>query len=499
METRYPHRATVILNRNRDSGYVLVVLLVLLSVMAIVAVGINRRAGIEAAIVANQASAIQQQAGAEGVFNESIWRLKNDWDWRVDEDLFINGTTYHRHVYDEVLPGYPFVVTIAVWAPGSEEPLKASFSMLGSPQLEFYFSDKDNHVIRHVDKFGTISTVAGNGWGGDSGDGGPATSAELKKPMGVAMDDGGNLYICDQDNSRVRVVDSFGIIHAFAGTGQQGYSGDGGPAVSAKLNRPQGIAIDNDGNVLIADKENNVVRIVDQTGIINTFVGTGSKGYSGDGGPAVNAEMEKPEGLAVDADDNVYIADAHNEVIRMVDDNGIITTVAGNGTKGYSGDNGPATAAQLDHPVDVTLWNPGSGGGPLAFGGDHEEGAFYICDNHNHCIRKVDTNGIITTVAGTTVEGYGGDGGPASLAKLNKPQGVFIDALKNVYICDQKNERVRRIDADDWTIHTTAGNGSWGYSGDGGPATDAKLDDPTRVFAIGTIPITGPQRIWESY
>jgi len=297
------------------------------------------------------------------------------------------------------------------------------------------------------------------------GAGGAADQAKLYNPSGVAVDASGNLYIADTSNNCIRQVDTSGIIETVAGDGTEGYSGDGGPATEAKLRWPRGVAVDASGNLYIADTSNHCIWQVDTSGIITTVAGDGIEGYSGDGGPAVQASLFDPRGVAVDASGNLYIADSYNSCIRKVDMGGIITTVAGNGTYGYSGDGGPATEAKLRYPYGVAV---------------DASGNLYIADLTNHCIRQVDTSGIITTVAGDGTHGYSGDGGPATEAKLSYPRGVAVDASGNIYIADMTNNCIRQVDTSG-IITTVAGDGTHGYSGDGGPTTEAKLCSPCGV------------------
>jgi uncharacterized protein (TIGR03437 family) len=323
-----------------------------------------------------------------------------------------------------------------------------------------YIADfSDNRVMR-ISPGGILAVVAGNGVQGFSGDGGPATSASLNGPSGLAVDSGGNLYIADQNNSRIRRV-SGGVIATVAGNGTQEYSGDGGPSVSASLNQPSGVAVDSVGNLYIADQDNNRIREV-SGGVITTVAGNGTEGDVGDGGPATSAFLGNPDYIVVDAADNLYIADQTNCRIRKVS-HGIITTVVGNGNQGYSGDGGPATKASLNQPAGVAV---------------DPAGNLYIADWLNQVIRKV-SGGIITTVAGTGAIGYSGDGGPATNASLNFPIGVAVDSASNLYIADTYNNRLRKVSGN--IITTTAGNGTNRYSGDGGPATGASFNGPSDV------------------
>jgi sugar lactone lactonase YvrE len=319
-------------------------------------------------------------------------------------------------------------------------------------------------VYSHSSAHGVITTVAGNGTPGYSGDAGPATGAEFNYPIGVAFDASGNLYIADAANNRVCKVDRAGVITTLAGNGTPGYSGDAGPAIWAELNYPMGLTLDASGNLYIADAENNCIRKVDRTGVITTVAGNGTQGYSGNG-PAVDAELNQPTGVAVDRAGNLYIVDNQNFCIRKVDTRGMITSDAGTGTQDYSGDGGPAVDAGLNCPAGVAVDRAGN---------------LYIADARNNRIRKVDANGMITTVAGNGRQGYGGDGGPATSAELNYPAGMAFDADGNLYIADNGNNRIRKVDTSG-LITTVAGNGTQGYSGDGGPATGAELNYPAGI------------------
>jgi sugar lactone lactonase YvrE len=312
--------------------------------------------------------------------------------------------------------------------------------------------------------------VAGNGNFGFSGDGGPATSAALANPQGgVAVDASGNLFIGDTYDEHIRKVSTNGIITSVLGDGEGGYSGDGGPATNATLDSPTGLAMDTAGNLFIVDTSNERVRKVDTNGIITTVAGNGGSGFigsfSGDEGPATNAALNDPSGgVAVDGFGNVFIADTSNSRIRKVSTNGVITTAAGNGSSGYAGDGRAATNTSLNYPWGVAVDNLGD---------------VFIADTGNYRIREVTTNGIITTIAGNGTYGYSGDGGRATSAELASPQAVAVDSSGNLFIADTYNNRIRKVT--DSIITTVAGNGTAGHSGDGGQATHAELKTPYAV------------------
>ena len=327
-----------------------------------------------------------------------------------------------------------------------------------------YFSDVGNSRIRRVDlTTGVITTVAGGGTG-DLGDGGPATAATFSShPMRVTGDRSGSLFVADAHHARIRKIDTAAnTITTVAGRGVEGYSGDGGPAVRARIASPHGTALDQEGNVYIADLKNDRIRKVDAaTGIITTVAGSGEHGYSGDGGLATDAMLASPIAVTVGAKGDLYIADHRNSRLRKVDaTTGVITTVAGTGEQGFRGDGAPATQAAISLPRDVAL---------------DADGSLYIADGANNRIRKVDPDGTITTVAGTGSTEFSGDGGPAHLANLSMPYSIALDREGTLYIVDTGNRRIRRIDKATGIITTIAGNGSYGFSGDGGPAIDAPL------------------------
>ncbi|HXB13988.1 MAG TPA: hypothetical protein VNZ45_18505, partial [Bacteroidia bacterium] len=318
--------------------------------------------------------------------------------------------------------------------------------------------------IIHAQNY-TINTVAGNGAPGYSGDGGQATASQINGPYGIYGDASGNIYIPDGLNQRVRIVNSGGVINTFAGNGTGAFSGDGGQASSAELNAPSAIIGDAAGNIYIADGSNERIRKVIPSGFINTIAGNGTAGYSGDGGQASAAELNFPAGVAMDASGNMYIADLLNQRIRKISVSGRITTIAGNGVSGFSGDGGQATNAQLANPFGVAV---------------DPAGNIYIADQFNNRIREVSSSGIINTIAGTGVGSYSGDAGQATAATLNRPFDVSLDAAGNIYIADYANNRIRKIDKTG-IINTIAGNGAASFSGDGGPATAASLHGPTGI------------------
>jgi sugar lactone lactonase YvrE len=329
-------------------------------------------------------------------------------------------------------------------------------------------ADSANDRIRKIDSSGIVTTVAG----GYLGDGGPAalSSLNLGHSSHSAFDSAGNLYIADSQSFRVRRVSTGGTITTFAGNGTTGYSGDGGPATEATFGEPEAVAADNNGNIFISDDSDEVIRKVDNTGTITTFskpivplIGAGlatdknnnlyvadgfwaiwritpdgsasvvagtpnrSPGYNGDGGPAVNASLNAPTGIAVDAAGNLYIADSGNERVRKVYTNGIISTLAGTGAIGFSGDGGPATAATLFQPADVAV---------------DAKGNVYVVDQRNARIRVINSLGTIQTLAGTGNTGYNGNGLPATQTNLS-PTGIAVGPKGFVYFVS--DDRVRKI------------------------------------------------------
>jgi uncharacterized protein (TIGR03437 family) len=342
-----------------------------------------------------------------------------------------------------------YQIATAVGGTPPPTPVTAFGAAIGSPvgtatdaQGNVYFSSL-NFCIFKVDQKGVLTRVAGNSRPGYRGDGGPALSAAIGYPAGVAIDRLGNLYIADRDNNRIRRVDLNGIITTVAGNGRPGYLGDGGPAAAAQLFNPYDVAVDNSGNLFIADWNNFRIRKVTPDGIITTVAGNGVSGFSGDGGPATNAQLSNPNNVALDALGNLYIADFFNSRIRKVSSAGVITTVAGTGTNGYSGDGGPATSAQLTYPSGLAI---------------DASGNLYIADLYNSAIRKVSPAGVIST-----------------FAHINEPDGVAVDASGNLYVADPNRHYLWKV-SPSGALTAAAGNGNFHAYTATGPVASAQLE-----------------------
>jgi sugar lactone lactonase YvrE len=314
----------------------------------------------------------------------------------------------------------------------------------------------------------TIETIAGTGKGENNGERGAARKINVGQPFGVEIGPDGALYICEVQNHRVLRLDlKSGELTTVAGNGTKGYSGDGGPATKAQLNEPYEVRFDRVGNMLFVEMQNQLVRKVDaKTGVISTVAGTGKKGFGGDGGPATAALFSSPHSIALDAADNLYIADIANHRIRKVDaKTGIVTTIAGNG--------------ETKQPVDgqTAAGNPMIGPRALFIDGE----TLWIALREGHSVWRMDLGGgLLKHVAGTGQKGFTGDGGPAAKATFNGPKGIAIGPDKCIYVADTENHAIRKIDLRSGVISTVAGNGpsQKGASGDGGPATMATMDRP---------------------
>jgi len=401
---------------------------------------------------------------------------------------------------------------------GLQQPEGLSFDVAGN----LYIAETGAHRVRVVDTAGIIRTLAGNGIDGFTGDGGDARQASVGRPYNVAVDGAGSVYVAT--SGRVRWVDlATGVIATVAGNGEWRFGGDGGPRNEATFYYPAG-AVAGAGGVVVADRDNRRVRRIDGatdvvtslagpnlplcagafsplsgsdcpasitvdstgnvyatdladarirriaagSGAVTDFAGNGTPGASGDGGPATAASIGQPLGLATDAAGHLFFADFTAHRVRRVDaSTGVITTLAGTGGPGYGGDGGSARSASLSSPAGVAIDGRGN---------------VYVADRDNHRIRRIDTAGVITTVAGNGTQSYGGDGGPAVLASLSLPISVAADASGNLAIADQGNNRVRRVDAATGVITTIAGDGAGGLRGVGGLAVQASISAPRAVF-----------------
>jgi sugar lactone lactonase YvrE len=385
-----------------------------------------------------------------------------------------------------------------------------------------YFTDSYNNRIRKINSAGKISTFAGTGIGGFSGDGGLARNAMLFAPIGLAFDPAGNMIVADDGNNRIRKIDTAGVISTIAGTGQAGFSGDGGPAIAAQMNAPWGLVLDTAGNIYFSDILNERIRKIDGAGIITTVAGNGTEGYNGDGIPATLAELDLPRDLAVDAVGNVFIADTMNHRVRVVSVLGVINTFAGNGIQGYTGDGGPATSAEIGNPRGVLVHGnslliangghatirivnfttgiiqtfagsdigyDGDGNPPLLTEFDGPTGLLFtstgsllVGDQGNARIREV-TPTVTTTKAG----GFVGDNRIGTLAVLTAPENLAFDPSGDYYIADRGGNRIRKVDGGSGQITTIVNQlGISGYTGDGGPAVSAEINLPYGVAADGS-------------
>lgn len=339
---------------------------------------------------------------------------------------------------------------------GTPQPLVLPSAIAFDAQGNLYFAETGNHLVLKLSAAGVITTVAGSGVQGFSGDNGPATTAELDSPTGLALDSAGNLYIADSHNHRVReVAAATGTIKTIAGTGAAGFSGDRGLATAAQLDLPTALAIDSAGNVYVADTDNHRVRRIDAgTGMISTVVGNGVEAFAGDNGPATAASIDSPNGLALDSAGNLYVADTHNGRVRkVIAATGVISTVAGSGfvsgnIQMFGGDGGAAMVAGLALPRGLTI---------------DAAGNLYVADSANQRIRRISPSGTITTAVGQGTEAFAGDSAPAVTASLDSPRAVAISPAGLVTLADTNNQRIRQLDTlptPGPDIHTIAGLGA---------------------------------------
>jgi len=318
--------------------------------------------------------------------------------------------------------------------PATSAKLNNPFDVAFDTDGNLYFSDTNNHVVRKVTKDGVIKTVAGNGKKGFAGDGGPATMASMNEPYGIEVDAEGNLYIVDRLNYCIRRVKKDGTIETIAGTGgKSGYGGDGGLGTSAGFKEPNGLCLNGKGKLYIADVADHRVRVLDlKSEKIDTFCGNGKGQQVGDGGPIKDAMLLGPRAVAVGPDGSLYICERNGNCIRKADpESGKITRVAGNGKKGYSGDDGPALDGTFNGPKEIDV---------------DKQGNIYVVDTENQAIRRIDAKtGKLSTVAGSGKSGNTGDGGPALKATLGRPHGVVVGPDGGVYIGDTLSHKIRVV------------------------------------------------------
>ena len=308
----------------------------------------------------------------------------------------------------------------------------------------------------------TMTTIAGNGKREYGGDGKKALKASLEHPTAVAVSSDGIVYIGDSPTNRVRMIDKKGKMRTFMGTGETKPNDEIRAPKKTNLVSPYGVAVDYEDNVYVLNRGHNYIHKVTPEGEHTIIAGNGRRGFGGDGGLATEATVSWPNHLVADHAGNLFVADTGNHRIRKIDVNGIITTVAGNGEEGFSGDGGPATEAAMRYPSAIDM---------------DEAGNIYIADFENHRIRKVDTNGIMTTIAGTGEPKYNGDDLAALEANIGEPCGVAVDSKGYVYIGDQVNLRVRVV-TPSGKLHTVAEIGKVGTTGEGGPAHLARMSNP---------------------
>jgi uncharacterized protein (TIGR03437 family) len=396
--------------------------------------------------------------------------------------LFYNPTDISVDSSGNVYVALPLPARIVKITPGGafttvlERVASSTFIAINAIAVDaagnIYFSDSIRHVVRKLSADGTLSVFAGQErTSGFSGDGGQATAARLNSPGALAVDPLGNVYVADWSNQRVRVVTPAGVIRTLAGTGTYGSSGDGAPATAATIGNVGSLAVDGAGNVYLVDTNQEKVRRVNAAGIIDTVLGTGTGGFNGDGNPPKSTRLNMPRGLAVDGAGSLYVTEQNGQRIRKLTAAGVVSTIAGTGISGYSGDGGNGAGAKVANPRRVAADAFGN-----VYGMEHRR------------IRKIAANGVISTFAGSNSGAPIGDGGPVENAFFEGPEKLAVDAAGNIYVADRMNYRVRKISTDG-IVSTVAGTGVPGYSGDGGPATSADLDYPVSVTvdSIGNV------------
>lgn len=482
----------------KQKGYILVGMLFMMVLIAVSAISLNRKAGMQERMAANHMRTAKLSLGQMAAIEQAAWQLKKTPDWRTDpagEEYFFSGVTYNRKVLDSGVTDYMDAITITVNAPAGLKALSTSFRATLEENRYWLIADTDNHCIRRIDSVDmVITTIAGQGnQSGYVDDDILATSARLYKPHGVCTDSAGNIYIADTENSVIRMVEvGTEIIRRVAGVrGSEGYSSgdEGQDADTVTLFKPFDVFMDTTGDLYIADTMNNCIRRVDAvTKKIYTVAGQcGQSGSSGDGGLATNALLNAPEAVHVDESGNITIADTQNHTIRKVDTGGDINTVAGQtGDSGKSTDGQLAVNGKLDKPTGVYV---------------DEAGNIFIADMMNHCIRKVDTDGKIWRVAGRDDEGgyYSGDGVLATNAVMNEPNDAVVDSSGNIYIPDTKNYVIRKVESSDDTINNWAGTAqSSGYE-DNPDLLQSKFNSPKGIVLTDEADSTTLEKLSELY
>ena len=438
----------------KQEGFSLVIVVLLIAMLSSLAIVATKMGGLRVASMYGAVKEKQAYYIADAAYQHALYKLKQDSSWRGDlNDQPFAGGTYSLNVSQT-----SSIDDLTITAVGS----------IGGTEHTI------TRIIPPPEKPFIIIAFAGTGTQGWSGNNGPALNARLRSPRGVHKDAAGNVYIADRSNHQIRYVDAASDnIYAVAGVGtDSGYDCNNCDPLASRLDSPEGVFIDNSGNVYIADTSNHIVRKVIAGGnIVNVAGIPENNGSSGDGGLATNARLRSPEDVALDSNGNIYISDTGNCRIRKVDAaTSIITTYAGNGTCGYNGDGAAATTRRIRSP------------GQLAF---DSNGNLYVADTGNDRIRRIDKiTGIITTVAGG---GAGGDGGLAVNAQLNNPEGIAVNSFGTLYIADSSNNRIRRVDAITGIITAHSGTGTQGNTGDGGLATVARLNTPRRLSAYDDV------------
>ena len=473
---------------------------------------------------------ITSVAGGGKSFPNGVAATQADVNYLTDIALDAAGNLFITGAWGRVLKVTPGGIITSVAGGGAEtgdgvSATKAAAnpsSVAVDASGNFFFSETSQNRVRKVSTAGILSTAAGNGKCGEPGDGGTALSASVCTPLFVETDAAGNLFIVESTTHRIRKVDAKGTISTVAGTGQAGFSGDGKLATGARLFWSKQVSFDQSGSLYIADEQNHRLRVVDADGIIRTLAGNGARyRFGGDDGPARSALLSTPLGLVVDPEGNIFIADQSNACVRKVSPDGTIRTIAGNPRGKYPGDGGPATEAMLDRPTGLALdaagnlfiadgphvhkvtpagiistlagnsqaASPGDGGpalkAALRFASGvavDSAGNIYVGEGEGHRVRKITPDGIINTIAGTGTAGYSGDNRPGTQAMLSRPWGVAVDAAGYVYVADANNRRIRRI-SPGGEITTVAGKGieAFRFTGEGGLATEATLHFPNGV------------------